>query len=103
VAPLAWPRWQAARLPPAAAVDCPVRRRPRREAERGGAAMGGGEVLLIGSLVAAAVGLAAYLYAGPPPALPALPGVFELLGPTGLLAGLFLLGLGLLLARRRRR
>ncbi len=59
--------------------------------------------VVVGALAAAVVGLVAYLAAQPRSALtPALPGVFEVLGPAGLLLGLGLLGLGVLLGRRRR-
>jgi LPXTG-motif cell wall-anchored protein len=60
--------------------------------------------VVLAALAAGAVGLAAALAAAPGgPAAPLLPGVFELLAPAGLLLGLGLLGLGALVARRRRR
>lgn len=51
--------------------------------------------------LAAAAGLAGYLAAAPSAALPALPGALEVLAPAGVLLGLGLLGLSVLLRRRR--
>ena len=59
--------------------------------------------VVLGAIAMVVVGLVAYLAARPSSALsPFLPGVVEGLGPAGLLLGLGLLGLGVLLDRRRR-
>jgi LPXTG-motif cell wall-anchored protein len=62
--------------------------------------------VVLAALAVGVIGLAGYLAAAPPAGLapaPALPGVFEVLAPAGALLGLGLLGLGVLLVRRRRR
>ena len=58
--------------------------------------------VILAALAAGAAGLAVYLAASPTgdPAGP-FPGVFEVLAPVGVLLGLGLLGLVVLVARRR--
>ena len=60
---------------------------------------------VLAALAAGAGGLAGYLAAAPPAGLapvPGLPGGREALAPAGALLGLGLLGLGVLVGRRRR-